>query len=159
MPRIDAATAGGANVCAMLDTIAQSEGTSIIQNSDDGYNVIVGGGLFDSYADHPRVFVDLPYLGIKSSAAGRYQILAHIFDFYKAQLNLPDFSPVSQDKIAIQMLKEVHAIGALATGDFTTAVTQASNRWASFPGNSYGQHQNKIADLEHVYEAAGGVVA
>ena len=61
------------NLKAFLDMLAWSEGTSTVAGSDNGYNVIVGGSLFKGYADHPRKLVDIPRLGIKSTAAGRYQ--------------------------------------------------------------------------------------
>ncbi len=60
------------NQKAFLDMISISEGT--YGKGDNGYNVIVGGALWEhGYADHPRVLVDFPKLGIKSTAAGRYQ--------------------------------------------------------------------------------------
>ena len=76
--------------------IAWSEGTTRIESSDNGYNVLVGGAQFDGYADHPRQLVFLPKLGVYSTAAGRYQLLARYFDDYRASLGLPDFSPESQ---------------------------------------------------------------
>src|SRR5690349_2325573 len=99
------------NVRAFLDMIAVSElGRSLLENpaTDRGYKVLVGSTatvphLFKSYADHPRMLVDLPRLGIKSTAAGRYQILARTYDSYKQLLDLHDFSPASQDAIAAQM--------------------------------------------------------
>ena len=45
-----------------------------------GYDVLVGGQMYTGYADHPRVLVDLPRLGIQSTAAGRYQLLRRYFD-------------------------------------------------------------------------------
>lgn len=71
-----ASALGGANVAAFLDMLAVSEGTDIPgqRSRDRGYDVIVGGQLFDTYRDHPRVLVSLPRYGIKSSAAGRYQL-------------------------------------------------------------------------------------
>jgi muramidase (phage lysozyme) len=62
MPRISAAQAGGTNVLAFLDLIAWSEGTDNGRQPtrDQGYDVVVGGSLFDSYADHPRRLIDLP---------------------------------------------------------------------------------------------------
>lgn len=81
--------------------IGMAEGTIQTRGSDNGYNVIVGGKLFFNYDDHPRVLVDLPNLDIHSTAAGRYQILEHNFDAYKAILNLPDFGADSQDAIAL----------------------------------------------------------
>ena len=150
---------------AFLDMIAYSElGAGLIAVSDNGYNVLVGStadkpDLFHSYADHPRVRVWLNGLKLYSTAAGRYQLLARYFDAYKAQLNLPDFSPASQDAIALQQCLEQRALKAIDSGDFELAVDRVSNIWASPPGNSYGQHANKIDDLRMAYVKAGGVVA
>src|SRR5271155_5299338 len=98
---------------AFLSTIAWSEGTSRVAGSDNGYNVLVGGTLFTSYADHPRVSVFLPKLNIYSTAAGRYQLLERYFDSYKALLDLPDFSPASQDAIALQQIDECEVLPAI----------------------------------------------
>ena len=52
-----------------------------------GYDVIVGGELFTDYSDHPRKFVTLnPKL--KSTGAGRYQLLSRWWDAYRKQLGL-----------------------------------------------------------------------
>lgn len=159
MCRISAQAAGGTNICAFLDMIAPSEGTSTNPNTkDDGYDVIVGGGIFTDYSKHPHILVDLPNLGIKSTAAGRYQILGHYADVYIQQLSLPDFGPESQDKIAIQMIRECHAISAILAGDILTAIKACSSRWASLPGNTYGQHQQKADMLLAAYRIAGGTI-
>lgn len=142
---------------AFLDMLASSEGTSKL--GDNGYNVIVGGNLFDSYADHPRVMVDLPKLGIKSSAAGRYQLLARFYDFYKAKLRLLDFSPASQDAIAMQQIKERLALDAIDAGALNEAILKCSNIWASLPGSEYGQRETSFGSLRDAYVAAGGIVA
>lgn len=149
------------NLDAFLTMIATSEGTEAI--GDRGYNCIVGSTvakphLFPSYADHPRIKVRLSPTLI-SSAAGRYQILERYFDAYKDQLHLPDFSPESQDMIALQMIREQHAFADVASGRFDTAVAKCANIWASLPGNSYGQHQNALADLRQVFTIAGGSFA
>ena len=60
-----------------------------------GYDVIVGGELFTDYSDHPRKLVTNPKL--KSTGAGRYQLLFPLVDAYRKQLGLKDFSPKSQD--------------------------------------------------------------
>ena len=153
------------NLNALLDTIGFSEGTTTIAESDDGYLVIVGStpehpDLMTSYTDHPRKLVTLNKAGLQSTAAGRYQILAKFFDYYKKALDLPDFSPESQDKIAIQMMKEVHALDLIEAGNFQKAVIQCGSRWASLPSpnNTYGQRQVPIADLQAAYEKAGGTV-
>lgn len=143
------------NMQAFLDTIAISEGTAKLGNR--GYNVLVGSKLFDSYADHPRILVDLGR-GLKSTAAGRYQVLERYFDSYKKLLKLPDFSPASQDEIAIQMIKEQRAFVDVNMGKFSSAVQKCSNIWASLPGAGYHQRENTLADLSAAYVKAGGVV-
>lgn len=148
------------NLRAFLDAIAWSEiGPKLLAASDNGYNVLVGGNLFHSYADHPRVLVWIPRLNISSTAAGRYQLLARYFDAYKASLGLPDFSPASQDAIAVQQIRERRALPLIESGDFSAAVDRVSNIWASLPGSGYGQHENRMADLEAAYTTAGGTVA
>lgn len=143
------------NIAAFLDVIAFSEGTTRF-GKDEGYNVIVGGSLFDSYADHPRKMIDLPKLGIKSSAAGRYQLLSRYFKPYKQLLLLPDFSPESQDKIALQIIKERQALKPILDGDFALAVSLCRNIWASFPGAGYGQHEHKLDKLTQKFIEFGG---
>lgn len=147
------------NLAAFLDMIAWSEGTSRIAGSDDGYNVLVGGKLFTGYADHPRVLVPLPRLGIKSTAAGRYQLLSKYFDAYKKRLGLTDFSPACQDAIAIQQIRECGALDEIQAGKFADAVGLCKHIWASLPGAGYGQHEQKFASLQDAYTRAGGVVA
>lgn len=144
---------------AFLDMIAASEGTTRIKDSDDGYRAIVGGGTFQSYADHPRVLVSLPRLGIKSTAAGRYQLLSRYFDAYKKQLKLPDFSPASQDAIALQQVKECRALADIEAGNLKAAIAKCARIWASLPGAGYGQHEHKFDFLQTAFLKAGGRLA
>ena len=152
------------NQRAFLDMIAHSEiGPGLLAVSDNGYNVIVGSttahpDLFSDYSDHPRKFVSLTST-LASSAAGRYQLLARYFDAYKKQLGIPDFSPDSQDAIALQQIKECKAIPSIESGQFGAAVMQCAHIWASLPGAGYSQHENKMADLQAAYVAAGGSLA
>lgn len=130
------------NLDAFLQMIGISEGTVRIPGSDGGYRVIVGSTpqkprLFDSYADHPRIIVDLGN-GLKSSAAGKYQILAGIYDAYKHRLKLMDFGPAAQDALATELIRERGAIPFVIAGDIQEAVARCSSAWASLPGNSYG---------------------
>lgn len=153
--------AGGQNVCAFLDMIAFSEGTDNgrQRTNNHGYDVLVGGGLFTGFADHPRKLLALPSLGIKSTAAGRYQLLSRYFDAYKKSLGLKDFSPLSQDLIAIQQIRERKALQLIQAGQFEQAVRQVRNIWASLPGAGYGQHEHKLDNLLAAYRKAGGTVA
>lgn len=144
-----------ANMQAFLSTIAFSEGTDngIQPTNNRGYDVIVGGSLFTDYSDHPRKLVPLPKLGISSTAAGRYQVLQRYYDHYKVQLRLPDFSPGSQDKIAIQLIKECKAIGDIEAGRIAEALTKCRSRWASLPGSGYGQHEYSMEKLLDVFNS------
>jgi muramidase (phage lysozyme) len=142
---------------AFLDMIAWSEGTSIIVESDNGYNVLVGGKLFFTYNDHPRQLVTINSK-LKSTAAGRYQLLARYYDYYKKLLKLDDFSAPSQDAIAIQQIKECKALDDVDNGNIELAIKKCSNIWASFPGNDYGQHQQKISSLIAIYIDSGGEI-
>ena len=143
------------NVVAFLDMLAWSEGT--IGKGDDGYNDIVDpAGFFSDYSTHPNLLVQVN-AKIKSTAAGRYQLLSRYYEPYRKQLGLPDFSPVSQDKIAIQQIKERKAYQLIIAGEITDAISRCSNIWASLPGNTYGQRQHKLADLIRIYQRFGGI--
>lgn len=148
------------NVVAFLDMLAWSEGTDNGKQptKDHGYDVIVGGRLFTGYADHPRELVALPRLGIKSTAAGRYQLLSRYYDAYRRLLGLKDFSPLSQDLIAIQQIRERRALELVKAGQVVKAISFVRNIWASLPGAGYGQHERKLDDLLAAYRKAGGVV-
>lgn len=143
------------NIIAFLDMLSWSEGT--LGLGDDGYNVIVGGGLFARYADHPRQSIELPRLNIRSTAAGRYQLLSRYFDAYRTQLGLHDFSPVAQDMIAIQQIKECRAYQLIISGQITEAISRCARIWASLPGAGYGQREHKLADLLRMYVTFGGL--
>lgn len=172
MPVITATQAGGANRCAFLDMIKTSEiGAALIAITDAGYNVLVGATpsnplTFPSYADHPNIF----NAALDSTAAGAYQLLhrwwadtvradGSINHGYKTMLNLPDFSKLSQDKVALQQIKERGALADIDAGNFANAVAACSGTWASLPGNDYGQHTNALAALQAAYVAAGGTLS
>jgi muramidase (phage lysozyme) len=151
------------NLKAFLDLIAYSEiGPAMLAmpETDNGYRVMVGSTpehllLVPSYITHPRIH----NAAQNSDAAGRYQFMGRYWPAYKLQLSLPDFGPESQDKWAVQLIKECHALDDVLTGHITVAVGKCSSRWASFPAAGYGQHENSLASLEDAYERAGGAFA
>lgn len=182
MAKISAAKAGHKNIPPFLDMIASvGEGTSTSRyTQDDGYDVLVGGidnspKIFTDYSKHPGISVLVrakkvsPASGmvtqqeLRSTAAGRYQILKKYGDAYMAMLKLPDFGPMSQDLIAIRMIREQGAIGDIESGNIAEAIAKVSNIWASLPGNTYGQrsgnHSPQVAELLTAYEKAGGALA
>ena len=146
------------NEAALLQTIAFSElGRSLLAQSDRGYNVLFGGSKFDSYADHPRKKITVN--GLTSTAAGKYQILEKVYDAYKPQLGLTDFSPHAQDCIALELFREVGADMLINDGHFEEAITKCSLRWASLPGAKWDQHKNSMVYLKAFYENVGGTLA
>jgi len=161
MPVITASQAGGANRVAFLDVIAGSEiGPALLAATANGYNCLVGSTpshplTFSSYAAHP----DILNRALNSTAAGRYQLLFRYWLSYQKMLNLHDFSPLSQDRIALQQIRECNALPDIDAGNFAHAVALCSRIWASFPGSPWGQHTNEIAALQGYYTAAGGTLA
>lgn len=169
MPHITASQAGSLNRCATLDMLAISELTQrVIDQSDDGYNVIVGStasnlilfptlpdGLPD-YSHHPGIFEEAE----DSTAAGRYQTLKRNGVYYQAFLHLPDFGPVSQDLIALQQIRECgDALALIDQGNLKQALPLFAHLWASIPGSNWGQHEQTITNLLAWYSAAGGLFA
>lgn len=156
MARLDVQSAGGANRLAFLDMIAASEiGTSLLQATDDGYNVLVGATpnnllTFDSYAAHPHKL----NAHLNSTAAGRYQIIYPTWAYVCSELYLRDFSPFNQDRAALCLIKGRGALSAIDAGDIQNAITLCSKEWASLPGAGYGQHEQKMSMLLAAYNVA-----
>ena len=123
------------NLRCFLDMIAFSEiGPELLAKSDNGYNVMVGSTpqnplLFSDYSEHPHIHNE----AMNSDAAGRYQFMGRYWPHYKIQLNLPDFGHDSQDRWAIQLIKECHALDDILTGHIAIAIGKCASRWASFP--------------------------
>lgn len=140
------------NLKKFLALIGFSEGAD--------YNTIVTGAdgkpeTFTDFSHHP--FQDRPakYIGknkagedVYSTASGRYQILyKKIWLPYQAMFHLPDFSPVSQDTVAVQLIKECGALPNIEAGDVQSAVLKCASRWASFPSNNYHQGGKSMQQL------------
>ena len=154
---------------AFLDMLAVSEGTSTSPATKcNGYDVIVTGAdskpeTFSDFSDHPfnrgRKSKVINNKGLTSNASGRYQFMLKDWVHYRDQLSLPDFGPESQDKWAIQLIRERSALPLIDGGQFALAVARVRNLWASLPGAGYGQHENNMASLLSAYLAAGGELA
>lgn len=152
------------NMKAFLDMLAWSEGTSTSKYTrNNGYDVIVGGidspNTFTDYSKHPNILVKVNKAGLQSTAAGRYQLLKRYADSYTRFLGLKDFSPASQDAIAMQQIKECGALAMIENGQIEKAIAKCSNIWASLPGNTYGQRQHPVQDLVAQYVKFGGRVS
>lgn len=149
------AALGNRNVRAMLATIRHAEGTS----GENGYRMLFGGDLFDSFLDHPRQVVARMSRGrvLKSSAAGAYQILARTWDSLRP-LGLPDFSARSQDLAAVELIRRRGALEAVQAGRFAQAVDLIRREWASMPGAGYDQPEKALTELRAVYLNRGGTL-
>jgi len=158
------------NQQAFLDMLSVSEGTSTSPATQrDGYDVIVTGidkkpEIFTDFSNHPfasgRKSKTINLNGLTSNASGRYQFMLRDWAHYRSQLGLQDFGPASQDKWALQLIREQRAFPDIEAGNFAAAVAKCRNIWASLPGAGYpGQHENKLADLQLAYTNAGGKLA
>jgi muramidase (phage lysozyme) len=138
---------------AFLIMIQYSEGTF----GKDGYRKLYGGGYFNDFSKHPNT--PLTKWGITSTAAGAYQILNKTWVEIQAKLKLPDFSPLSQDKAAIELIRRRKALEDVMAGRFAQAIEKCKKEWASLPGAGYGQSEKNAKSLLAVYKMAGGNAA
>jgi muramidase (phage lysozyme) len=152
MAKVTAADVQHQNVQAFLRVIRRGEGTL----DANGYRRIFGGQLFDSFADHPRVKVSKS--GYVSTAAGAYQFLSSTWDETKRVMNLPDFSPASQDLGAVGRIAARGALDDVKAGRLETAIKKCAKEWASLPYSPYGQPTISMITAAGVFANAGGVV-
>ena len=138
--------------------LAWSEGTDNGRQKtrNHGYDVIVGGETVTWLLRSPRKLVTLnPKL--KSTGAGRYQLLSRWWDAYRKQLGLKDFSPKSQDAVALQRIKGVALylwlIVVISVRQSTVAAISGL-----LPGAGYGQFEHKADSLIAKFKEAGGTV-
>lgn len=159
------------NLGAFLRAIRMAEGTA----GANGYRTMFGGRLFDGWADHPRravQFTDKQGRRLWTSAAGAYQFMAvspipgtdkttkvDTWDRLKRKLDLPDFSPASQDAAAVELIAECGALADVQAGRFELAIDKCRRVWASLPGAGYAQPEKTMDSLLTAYLAAGGQLA
>jgi muramidase (phage lysozyme) len=154
MSRVNPADLNNRNVQAVLRLIRVGEGTA----GENGYRTLFGGGLFDSFADHPRQRITRKMGGrnITSTAAGAYQFLASTWDETARVMGLPSFSPGNQDLGALGRIAARGALEDVKAGRFEVAVKKIAREWASMPGSPYGQPVISWERARAVYAAAGG---
>jgi muramidase (phage lysozyme) len=132
---------------ALLDTIAGTE--------SPGYDVIYGGRRFTDFSRHPDIAVPItrgPNKGGRTTAAGRYQFVFSTWKDQQGQLNLPDFSPPSQDEagwhLAQQVYQEVerrNLLSDLENGKIQPVGPALSGTWTSLPkGIEQGVNANRF---------------
>lgn len=118
------------NVKKFLDFLGAAEGAS--------YDMIVGGQKFTDFSKHPNI-VGIRTAEGPSTAAGKYQITGTTYRDVAPKLGITDFSPESQDKIAIELIRRNGALDAVQRGDWKTAINKLGGTWASLPSSPYSQ--------------------
>ena len=142
---------------AFLDMLAWSEGDNGRQKTrNHGYDV-PGGELFTDYLITLVKLVTLN-LKLKSTGAGRYQLLSRWWMPTGTAWPERSLSPKSQDAVALQQIKERGAYPMIDRGDIRQAIDRCSNIWASLPGAGYGQFEHKADSLIAKFKEAGGTV-
>lgn len=158
-----------ANLRAFLAAIRLGEGTS----DDRGYSRLFGGGTFTDYSTHPglngwggvrlsaQMARDAGYAdGVAvSTAAGAYQITRTTYRGAAAALGVSDFSPDTQDRIAIYLIRQKGALGDVLAGRAEVAAGKVRKVWASLPNAGYGQRTVSMQAFLNQYTNAGGEIA
>jgi muramidase (phage lysozyme) len=156
------------NINAFLNAIRVGEGTA----KTDGYYILFGGGRFVDDGDHPAL---QGWQGVKlspaiaaaagfkngavSTAAGAYQINRPTWLRLQNKMNLPDFSPASQDAAALQLISEKGALSDVKAGRVQSAVDKVKKIWASLPNAGYGQREVTMTAFINDYKKYGGLLA
>jgi muramidase (phage lysozyme) len=154
------------NLAAMLYAIRKCEGTA----TDEGYQALFGwrpgnGKTFDDFSAHPQQFflyTDKAGKTIRTSAAGAYQIT---YTTYRGLVNgynefqSGDFSPASQDAMAVKLISQRGALADVMAGRFDTALRKLRPVWASLPGAGVNQPERSIDYVTQAYIQAGGQLA
>lgn len=132
------------NLKSFLDTLSATEGAN--------YNTVVGGGTFGDYSQHPNK-VGLVTGDGPSTAAGRYQITGTTWKGVSKQLGLKDFSPESQDKAAIELLRRRGALDDVLAGNWDSAIRKLGDEWQSLPS---GTSKNQGKRSREFFDSAMG---
>lgn len=136
---------------AFLATIRWAEtGTS----GKESYTKLVFNGTFNNnFATHPRIKQCAPINGrnVCSTAAGAYQMLDISWNDLAPDLGLKDFSPSSQDRMAIEYIRRNKAIRDVEAGNFEVAACKVGKIWGSFPCNNYNQNAKSLDKLQGYY--------
>lgn len=125
------------NIKKFLMLVTFTEGTD---KDKKPYQCLFTHQYFEGFEKHPNTKIKSG--GITSSAAGRYQILFKTYEM----LGGGDFSPESQDKLCIRLIKNRNAYNNIVSGDFEIAISKCNKEWASLPGSPYGQPTHKLSE-------------
>ena len=130
-------TSSELNMRAMLTTIRTTEG----HGTSTAYDVKYGGAKFTDNSDHPGggTFTEKQKDGttkeVYHSPAGAYQITEGTYNLYKDKAGVSDFSPTSQDKVAVSIIEgQKGAYSSVVNGNVETSFQLLKSQWSSLPG-------------------------
>ena len=134
------------NVQAFLSMIAKSEGGDYHAKYGNGWKP--GNWTFTDESTHPGYGWNKA-----STASGRYQILEGSWKEHGIKKQgLTDFSPHTQDLIAVEIIRFRHAVDDVVDGDIQAAIDKLkANEWVSLPKHSF-------STLKDWFTEAGGKV-
>jgi muramidase (phage lysozyme) len=116
------------NVAAFLKAIAAAEGGGY----DFRYGALKGRSndrwRFTDTSTHPG-----PGIDGKTTAAGMYQITRPTWQHHGGKLGLTDFSPRTQDLIAVEILRSLGVIEAIKEGEIAEVMPKVARTWAALP--------------------------
>ena len=122
---------------AFLSLLKYSEHGKTIPG--DVYRTLYGGRLFSNMSTHPNTPVTK--WGHTSTAAGAYQIEFPTYQGFVKRHLVHDFSPTSQDKIALSLIQSKGALPLIQNGDIASAIMHLRKTWASLPsGTQHALH-------------------
>lgn len=117
-----------ANIQAFLKAIAEAEGGGY----DFKYGAVKGKRndpwRFTDYSTHPGAG-----FGGRTTAAGMYQENIETWREMGGKMGLSDFTPETQDLIAVEILRVLKVIEQIQAGDIDAALDKASHRWSALP--------------------------
>lgn len=112
--------------------------------------------VISDFSRHPRIDVEWRKGAKTSSAAGAFQVILPTWQGAAATMGITDFSPLSQQLVAVELLRQRGAIPYLLNNDLPGALknTSLSKEWASFAGAGYGQGEHSVAKLNNWFQSA-----
>ena len=151
------------NLTAFLRLIRQGESSQ----EDIGYRLLVFNGLFQSFADHPRIHFDRVTRqriddwksappNSTTSAAGAYQIVETTFDSWCKATGPHGFTPEEQDACALWLISQHPAAEAeILAGKPVGAAGALGGVWTSLASMTYETIVDVFTTYGGVLQSAG----
>lgn len=156
-----------ANVQAVLRVIRHGESSQ----GPEAFHMLVYGGKFDSFADHPRRHFDRKTHAFvadwqsappnsTTSAAGAFQITETTWNaFCKFTGYVGVFDETGQSLCAVYLLDVDRALDDVIAGRLALALGKLRGTWTSLPGAAENSGKFTLATAIAVYQQYGGTLS